>query len=249
MKIIIIILFTLTSYSLLSQGFNGKITYQVSSNSAINIERIKKDSTIKTDISRNAYLNLAKNAIPLNFLLVFNKEEANFKAEFDRITMRRMGQIQNYIGSMAKSHLVYYDARGIEKVLGHSIHFNDIIIAYDAVKWKFTQETKMIGTYICYKATAVINKQQDLARKNYIKPIVAWFCPEIPVHFGIRNFKGLPGLTMELTIETGRGVLYYKATKIELNTTEKIKIEKFKGKELTEDEYLEFMSQMNYQSR
>ncbi|WP_139958756.1 GLPGLI family protein [Flavicella sediminum] len=241
--------FLLFHQSISSQGLKGKITYQATTNNAINLERIKNDTSIATERSRKVYIELAKNATPMNFHLVFNEQEAIFKPKYDRIARRRMGTLMNYIGGMSKAHLLFYDRFDSKNVLAQSKHFNKIIIAYDAIDWKFTQETKMIGGYKCYKATAIITKEQDHVRKNYSKPIVAWYTLDIPVHFGIRNFKGLPGLTMELHIDTGEGYLKYQAIKIELNTSEEIKIEKFKGKQITEDAYIKFMNKMNFQRR
>ncbi|APG66494.1 hypothetical protein LPB136_12120 [Tenacibaculum todarodis] len=98
--------------------------------------------------------------------------------------------------------------------------------------WKITQETKTIGKYICYKATAT--KETENSRGLHKKTTTAWFTPTIPVNFGPKEYFGLPGLILEI-IEDKKSI---KATKITLNTTEKITIKRpTKGKKMTQEEY------------
>lgn len=52
---------------------------------------------------------------------------------------------------------------------------------------EITQESKKIGDFICYKA---ITKNKR----------VVWFTPEIPLQFGPKQYRGLPGLILEVEI-------------------------------------------------
>lgn len=62
--------------------------------------------------------------------------------------------------------------------------------------WEITNETKKINNYTCYKATA---KYKIINPKGvFYHPVIAWFCPEIPLQHGPRGFGGLPGLILEL---------------------------------------------------
>src|SRR5690606_37134751 len=94
-------------------------------------------------------------------------------------------------------------------------------------KWKLENESKQIGDYTVFKATAV--QKIDLADYRMINIensnqdrtliITAWYTPQIPVNFGPDIYGGLPGLILELNI--------YRTTilcsKIILNNSEEIK--------------------------
>ncbi|WP_139958759.1 GLPGLI family protein [Flavicella sediminum] len=246
-KIVIIILFFAFNIAN-SQGLTGKITYQATSNSAINRECIKTDR-LMSEREKKMQLNLISKSVAENFHLIFDGNISVFKAEYDMPTRRRLGLVMNYTGFLAHSQYIYLSKIGSNHVLGQSFFKDRVVIAYEPISWQLTQETKLIGEYICYKAIALIKNEQAHYSDNYIKPIVAWYTPEIPVHYGIRNFRGLPGLTLELTINTGKGEVLYKATKIELNPSEEIKIKKLKGKTISEDAYIKMIQKMNSQRR
>ena len=247
-KKLIILPFLLLNSFVFSQISKGKITYQATSNSVTNKKRVKKDITM-SDRERTAILELIEEQQPINFHLLFDNGEALFQAEYDMSDNRRLGLVMNYIGFLSKNSYTYYSNQEMKEVLGQNFWTNGTVIEYEPIQWVLTQESKMIGAYKCYKATALITKEQDHYRGNYLKPIEAWYTPEIPVHFGIRHFKGLPGLTLELVTDTGEGQLQFKATKIELNPTEEIKIKKLKGKIITEDAYIKMRQKMNAQRR
>ena len=62
--------------------------------------------------------------------------------------------------------------------------------------WQLTSESKMIGKYICFKATKEYVEDSG-GRKNRYE-IEAWYAPEIPIKFGPKQYVGLPGLIVEL---------------------------------------------------
>jgi GLPGLI family protein len=67
---------------------------------------------------------------------------------------------------------------------------------YSNKNWNITTESKMIDTYTCYKATTILEViGEDRVFKH---PIVAWFCPQIPIKHGPNGFGNLPGLIVEL---------------------------------------------------
>src|SRR5690606_27504619 len=67
------------------------------------------------------------------------------------------------------------------------------------LNWTITDESKKIGGFTCFKATA--NEVLERRNRKFIKPIVAWFTPEIPVPFGPMHYGNLPGLILELQTE------------------------------------------------
>ncbi|MFY8187399.1 MAG: GLPGLI family protein [Flavobacterium sp.] len=129
--------------------------------------------------------------------------------------------------------------------------------------WKLGTETKQIGNYLCFKATAVrpvvqsdfrnFRKKKEETQKdstavkenkstNFMDQwempkeieITAWYTPDIPINQGPENYWGLPGLILE--VSDGKTVIL--CSKVVLNTKEKkeIKAPK-KGSVVTQAEY------------
>lgn len=65
--------------------------------------------------------------------------------------------------------------------------------------WKISTETKQIGEFTCHKATG--NIETSYREEGIVKvkktPVIAWFCPDIPVPFGPIYSRNLPGLVFE----------------------------------------------------
>lgn len=113
------------------------------------------------------------------------------------------------------------------------------------IDWVLTLDTKEIGKYTCFKAIATIDSEQ-IPNYNLMRPVEAWYTPEIPISFGIQSFSGLPGLTLELTTDYEDGKVFYTATKIELNPEEEINIERPEAEQqMTEQEYAELIKKLN----
>lgn len=58
----------------------------------------------------------------------------------------------------------------------------------EKTEWKLENETKYIDSYLCYKATSeqiVINSEG-----TFKHPIVAWYCPTIPIKLWAKRFSG-----------------------------------------------------------
>jgi len=145
--------------------------------------------------------------------------------------------------------------------------FGKIFLIQDNLKplaWTMTGETKKIGNYTCYKATAVRAvdttqmtfrmgrppreeaQKKDSTQTNSLfqekKPteitITAWYTMDIPVAQGPAHYWGLPGLIMEISDD--RTVLL--CNKIVLNPAEKIEIKApSKGKKVSQAEFDQIM--------
>ncbi|WP_294825224.1 GLPGLI family protein, partial [uncultured Flavobacterium sp.] len=117
----------------------------------------------------------------------------------------------------------------------------------DKLDWKLTGETKKIGIYNCYKATAVIKAEQDEAEDKALtltsdrpkdRSITAWYTPDVPVSNGPSGYWGLPGLILE--VSDGRTTLL--CSKITLNPKEKFEIKApKKGSKVNRKEFDEIM--------
>ncbi len=135
--------------------------------------------------------------------------------------------------------------------------------------WELGTESKQIGNYTCFKATAVVpfdmtdfknmsrkepkddaEKEKQEQSTNFLDMIdvptelvvTAWYTPQIPVSQGPSNYWGLPGLIME--VSSGKTTVL--CSKIVINPKDKkeIKAPK-KGKQVTQKEYEKtFMQKM-----
>ena len=124
----------------------------------------------------------------------------------------------------------------------------------DKIKWVMEKEQKMIGNYLCFKATAQVSKPKTMtsvwrnaekqndsikdsavggAEEEY-STITAWYTPQIPVSHGPAQYGGLPGLILELT--TDNSVML--CTKVVMNPEKRIQIsEPKKGEFVSRSEF------------
>lgn len=85
-------------------------------------------------------------------------------------------------------------------------------------KWRVTQETHRIGNFLCYQAIGTWQSSNDQG-----SDVIVWFTPDIPINFGPKAYKDLPGLILK--VETDTYVL--TATEVTLNPDSKeIRIKK-----------------------
>jgi len=80
------------------------------------------------------------------------------------------------------------------------------------LKWKISEETKIINGYTVQKAT-IQSYNYPVDRFENFGIATAWFTTEIPVGIGPFRYHGLPGLILELSFE--RYGATYKMTKID----------------------------------
>jgi len=237
----IVLILTLIVFKItLAQTFEGRVVYQVSIDNKAYITHLKEKSKLP-ERAKMASLRDALNAESLNFFLLFKGNESLYHAEFDMDMLRDMKMKINDTGTAAADDETCYVNLKTKENFRQSFFLDKIIINVEPIQWELTQETKKIGKYTCYKATATLKEEREGG--GYLSdPIVAWYTLEIPVPFGVRSFSGLPGLTLELTQDTEKGKLFYKAIKIELNPKNKIVIKKPKGKAISHKEFIELIS-------
>lgn len=122
----------------------------------------------------------------------------------------------------------------------------------ETFNWEMQGDTKMIGNYLCFKATAkqeVPNVRARFGRRggNNDEPvdslktieITAWYTLDIPVKHGPGNYWGLPGLILDINADNTTIL----CTKIVLNPKESLEIkEPKKGKEVTQQEFNEIQA-------
>ncbi|RXP60342.1 GLPGLI family protein [Lutibacter sp. HS1-25] len=136
--------------------------------------------------------------------------------------------------------------------------------------WKMEQETKMIGNYLCFKATTIVERpvkrefqfgrgsQSDSDRKEADKKeeaqknmkelitVTAWYTLDIPVSNGPGEYWGLPGLILEISDDN----MQILCTKIVINPKDKVEItEPSKGKVVSQKAYDEMVVEKTKEMR
>lgn len=82
--------------------------------------------------------------------------------------------------------------------------FGKFLVSRPYQNWKLFDETKMIGDYLCFKATTfrtVTTPKGKVIKYDY----TAWYSPQLPYKFGPAGYGNLPGLIIELQ---GEGFTY-----------------------------------------
>ena len=82
------------------------------------------------------------------------------------------------------------------------------------IKWKMESESKQIGNYLCFRATAVVPSKElswfnfswgdlndDENQEIKLTSIEAWYTLQIPIQHGPAEYWGLPGLILEVNSE------------------------------------------------
>tara|TARA_B100001109_G_scaffold39955_1_gene31461 strand:- start:2129 stop:2959 length:831 start_codon:yes stop_codon:yes gene_type:complete len=189
------------------------------------------------------------------FILTFDKTKSIYQEE-ERLDAPG-GSSSGWGKMMASSGGPVYKNIILKKAL-QSTEFmgKKFLISYDQekLKWVMQKEQKMIGNYLCFKATAQIEKPKTITSvwskaekendslnstvkdKENIEysTVTAWYTPQIPVSHGPAQYGGLPGLILELSTET----TVMLCTKVVMNPDKKIQIsEPTKGEFVTRSEF------------
>lgn len=215
LKILNAILFISLISSVFGQNHSGIITYkgeinQIYVDSFLTALNEKKEVPMHV---KQGVVNMYSNAIPEEFLLSFNGNESYY------YNIPTLKPAQGYnIGSNAGTDPYYTNNLTdtiieITQVLGN--------ISHKPLDWEIKNETKYIGDQKCYLATAT-EKLYSRQGHYYYREVNAWFTPDIPLNFGPRNYKGLPGLILQIK----RNDFTLTAMKINLNPSDDVDIKR-----------------------
>ena len=128
-------------------------------------------------------------------------ESGDFNSNRRRRWMRRMGGGNEDVK-------LYTDLTVMESLESREFLGKKFLISGkpNNFQWKFTGESKQVGSYLCQKAI----------HKDSTENIEVWFTPMIPVAAGPANYTGLPGLILHVDINNGERVI----TALEVNQKE-----------------------------
>ncbi|UII22710.1 GLPGLI family protein [Fulvivirga ligni] len=237
-----IFLISFFSYKVSAQNFSGIATYTTSSSIHISMDSTQVPLEEITRIQ-----NELKKKMQKEYTLVFNTTESSWKQveSLNSGPAKASGNgMELMIVDNSSDEVLYKNLpmkqfeRGSD-LMGKKFIVKDSLRNYN---WVLTNETKTIGNYKCQKAisTRIVEAKKFSTgmtemevTQDTIKTVV-WFTPDIPVAHGPQEYTGLPGLILE--VNTGNRVVI--CTKVILNPTEPVKIERpTKGKVVTSEEY------------
>ncbi len=117
---------------------------------------------------------------------------------------------------------------------GSRLIVKDTIPVYN---WQLTNETKMIGNYLCYKASVKrveteweVTKRKDgsFSKIQIEKPryTVAWYTTQIQISHGPNKYGGLPGIILEMEIDDMVSPTKITAIEVQINPKRLVKIKR-----------------------
>jgi len=244
---------------LLAQDFQGKAYYFSKSTMELGSFGATMSEAQKKQIQERL-----KNRLEKTYILTFNKEESVFKEDekVDAMSGATDSWGKNFTPGEQYKNIKTKMLLQKQEFYGKQFLVKDDLLAVD---WQIGKETKQIGQYLCFKATASVpsselswydfswdslrnnnNAQKsdsiaDVVEEEEVKmtEVVAWYSPQIPLSQGPLEYWGLPGLILEVNV----GNTTMLCSKIVMNPEQKSKIEApDKGKVVTKQEYQEIIS-------
>lgn len=247
------LLLLFSMYVGLSQDFQGNATYE--SKTQVNMDFGNRQMS---EDRKKEIMERMKKANERTYELAFNATESIYEEveKLDQPGNDRGGRGGRF-GAMGSAGGDLYKNIKEEKYLIKNELFGKIFLIEDSLEkldWKMESDTKQIGNYTAFKATAVKtirrpnmraifrrrdnnNKEEENKEEEFTEKevsIVAWYAPEIPINQGPSGYWGLPGLILAVSDD----VTTIVCSKITMNPKEKIEIKApSKGKKVTQAEY------------
>lgn len=121
----------------------------------------------------------------------------------------------------------FFDIRGQKVVEQRDFMSRMFLIesAADSLPWKLTGNRREILGYPCLEAYYVKDSSKT----------VAWFTPSIPVPAGPGNFRGLPGLILEVNVNEGKRLI--TASSVTMEDVTSLIVKPKQGKKVTKEEF------------
>ena len=230
------------SLGMYGQEFQGKAYYISKSTMELGSFGARMSEAQKKQIQERL-----KNRLEKTYILTFNKEESLFKEseKLDAISGATDTWGKNFTPGEQYKNVKTNNLLQNQEFYGKQFLVKDELLSID---WKMSTETKQIGKYICFKATASIPsselswydfswgnlRENDNKEEIKMTEVVAWYSPQIPISQGPLEYWGLPGLILEVNV----GNTTMLCSKIIMIPEEKTKIKApNKGKVITKKDY------------
>jgi GLPGLI family protein len=264
----IIVAFALTVVGFISnqaQEFQGMAVYETKTSTADFKKRFEGNKEISPEMQKMIEERMKK-AFEKTFILNFDKQASIYKEEekLDAPSPQGGGGFRIMSSMMGGGGTFYKNVKTKTMVVDKEFMSKEFLVkdSLPTLKWVMEGETRVIGGYNCFKATAIKTlsksdfrnfrpkKEEDKKDKvddkdkktNFMEvmelpnevTITAWYTPEIAVNQGPEGYWGLPGLILE--VNDGKTVIL--CSKVVLNPKDKaLIIAPTKGKEITQAAY------------
>lgn len=268
------LLFTLIfNFSNAQQDFQGIATYE--SKTAVDLSNIGGGRRQLSEEQKKRFAERLKRNSEKTYTLRFNKSESMYKEEAKLEAPTAGGQGRRGFGGGFRNSFApgnqYKNVKNEEVLQEQEFFGKQFLIKDELTKldWKMENESRQIGQYLAFKATAV-KKIDDADFRNFFRrgrgganaeaakdstatkkvgddtlvkskeiTVTAWYTPQIPVNQGPGEYWGLPGLILEVN----EGDTTILCSKIVLNPGEKEDIKApSKGKKVTKVEYTKIVN-------
>ncbi|TDD99197.1 GLPGLI family protein [Flavobacterium cellulosilyticum] len=160
-KIIFTLVFMLASHlGILAQEFQGMAVYESKTSTADFKARISENKNISPDMQKNMEERM-KSMFEKRFILNFDKSASIYKEE-EKLDAPTQGQGQGGMRMMASmtgaGGTFYKDVKTKTYIVDKEFMSKEFLIkdSLPNLKWKLEGETRLIGGYNCFKATAVV---------------------------------------------------------------------------------------------
>ena len=245
--VFIFVLFTSVNEQQILQEFQAKAYYFSKSKMDLGKWGARLSEAQKKEVEARM-----KNRLEKGYVLSFNKEESVFIEEdqLDAISGATDSWGKNFAPGKQYKNVKTNTQLQEQEFYGKKFLVKDVL---QPIEWSLGSESKTIGNYSCFKATASVpsdeltwysfswDKLRNTAESDStgvtevkMTQIEAWYAPQIPVRHGPLDYWGLPGLILEVSANNTTML----CSKIVLNPNEIIEIEApTKGKEVSKTEY------------
>lgn len=268
MKIFLATFLFIFSLQTFAQNISGQAYYE--SKTTVDLDAFGSGQELSEEMKKTVS-QMVKSALEKTYILTFNKDESIYKEQEKLETAPMNPGFKMMMGSFTPG--AQYKNLKTGQMVEENEFFGKQFLIIDTIQtldWKTTNESKQIGQYIAFKATAIkkVNpsdfqmarpkkkdetenaeaKEDSTQQQNPMDRIeipeeievTAWFTPQIPVSNGPGEYAGLPGLILELNV--------YRTTllcsKIVMNPKEAEKIEPPKrGTKVSREEYIQIVKE------
>lgn len=253
-----------TSLTSFAQDFQGMAVYESKTSTADFKSRMDGNKDVTPEM-RKMIEERMKKMFEKTFILNFDKTSSIYKEEEKLDAPGQNGGGFRMMSSMMGGGGTYYkNVKDKTYTVDKEFMSKEFLVVDSLPKlaWKLGSETKKIGDYTCFKATAIkpvsasdfrnarpkkepeVKKGEEPKEKktNFMADfdmpkeieITAWYTPEIPINQGPESYWGLPGLILE--VNDGKTVVM--CSKLVMNTKDKVEIKSPKnGKVVKQKEY------------
>lgn len=178
MKKFLTLIAVVSAFAASAQQFQGVATYE----SKTGVPELPRGDNNITPEMEKQFKERMKKALEKTYILVFSRSESTYKEEEKLDAPGDNGGMRMMASFMGGGGIHYKDVKEKRFLFEKEVFGKEFLIddTLPKIKWKMEAETKKVGDYTCYKATAVVPvdksdfrnlrpKKQDAAKTDEAK--------------------------------------------------------------------------------